>query len=180
MKRPIFVTGNQNKADYLSKVLGLTLEHKKVDLFEMQTLDMKELVEHKVKQAYKIMKQPVIVEDVGLEFNALAGLPGPYIKDFFNSAGAESLCRMLDGFSDRRAVARCVFGYYDGVSVKLFQGSLKGEIALEPKGLGGWGWDVIFEPEGYGGKTRAELSARDDLTTYKVLKSIDQLKAFLC
>lgn len=179
IKNIIFVTGNQNKADYLSKLLGIKLEHQKIDLDELQTLDMKKLVEHKAKQAYEIAKRPVLVEDVSLEFNALGGLPGPYIKYFLQSTGNEGLCRMLDGFSDRSAVARCVFGFYDGTILKLFTGSLDGVIVMNPQGSGGWGWDAIFAPKGYGGDTRAQLNNEDDMTTYSVLKSINQLKTFL-
>lgn len=77
-----FITGNQKKADYLAKYLGFPVEHKKIDLDEIQSLDLAEIIEHKVKQAYEIVKTPVIVEDVSLEFSALGRLPGPFIKFF--------------------------------------------------------------------------------------------------
>lgn len=71
-----FITGNQFKADYLAKYLGFSVDHHKLDLDEIQSLDLHKIVEHKVKQAYDILESPVLVEDVSLEFKALGGLPG--------------------------------------------------------------------------------------------------------
>lgn len=78
------------------------------------------------------------VDDVGLGFNALGGLPGPFIKHFVDHTGLEACCRMLDGFSDRTALGTCVLGYFDGAEVKLFEGSLRGAIASHPRGGGGY------------------------------------------
>ncbi|MFA6383501.1 MAG: non-canonical purine NTP pyrophosphatase, partial [Parcubacteria group bacterium] len=82
MKKITFITGNQSKADYLANYLGLPIDHVKIDLDEIQSLDLKEIVTHKVRQAYQKVKKPVIVEDVSLEFKALGGLPGPFIRFF--------------------------------------------------------------------------------------------------
>lgn len=62
----MFITGNQNKADYLSRYLGFHVEHRKIDLDEIQSLNLNEIVEHKVRQAYEKVQGPVIVEDVSL------------------------------------------------------------------------------------------------------------------
>ena len=69
-KNITFITGNQDKADYLAKYLGLPVKHIKLDLDEIQSLDLSSIVEHKVRQAYDKIKTPVIVEDVSLEFTA--------------------------------------------------------------------------------------------------------------
>ncbi len=177
---PIFITGNQNKANYLSRLLGIELEHQKIDLDEIQSTSLEEVVEHKVRQAYEIAKRPVLVEDVALSFAALGNLPGPFIKFFVEAPdGLENLCRMLNGFDSRRADASCVFGYHDGEQVKLFRGDLLGEIAIYPRGSNGYGWDKIFCPDGYGGRTRAELNAEEDAATYVTMKPITQLCEFL-
>ena len=106
MKTITFITGNQHKADYLSRMLGLPLKHRAVDLTEIQSTSLEEVVEYKVRQAYVIAKCPVLVEDVALGFTALDGLPGPFIKFFVEAPnGLENLCRMLDGFDDRSARA---------------------------------------------------------------------------
>ncbi len=178
--KPLFITGNQDKADYLSKMLRVALEHKKLELDELQSTSLDTIVTHKVKQAYQLAGVPVLVEDVALEFHALDGLPGPFIKYFVDSSnGLENLCRMLDGFEDRGATARCTFGYYDGKNLQLFQGSLDGTIALSPKGSNGFGWDKIFCPEGYGGLTRAELGDEDNEKTYTTIKPFAKVREYL-
>ena len=180
MKTVTFITGNPHKADYLSRMLGLPLKHRAVDLTEIQSTSLEEIVEHKVRQAYAVAKRPVLVEDVALEFMALSGLPGPFIKFFVEAPnGLENLCRMLDGFDDRSAAAACVFGYYDGEQVKLFRAELGGVIAKHPAGNGGFGWDKIFCPDGYGGRTRAELYADEYVVTYPTIKPIDAVRQFL-
>lgn len=180
MKTVTFITGNLHKADYLSRMLGLPLKHRAVDLTEIQSTSLEEIVEHKVRQAYAVAKRPVLVEDVALEFTALSGLPGPFIKFFVEAPnGLENLCRMLDGFDDRSAAAACVFGYYDGEQVKLFRTELGGVIAKHPAGNGGFGWDKIFCPDGYGGRTRAELYADEYVVTYPTIKPIDAVRQFL-
>lgn len=177
MENITFITGNQNKADYLAKYLGHPVDHVKLNLDELQSLDLKEIVEHKVKQAYEKIKKPVIVEDVSLEFLALGRLPGTFIKFFVDEMSFETICSLLDG-KDRKAIARCVFGYFDGLNLELFEGSLNGEIATTPAGENGFGWDKIFIPEGYA-VTRASLGEEDDRKTYMQIKPFEKLKKFL-
>lgn len=172
-----FITGNQSKADYLAKYLGFPVRHIKLDLDEIQSLDLREIVEHKVRQAYEKIKQPVIVEDVSLEFEALGRLPGPFIKFFVEEVPFETICSMIDG-KTRKATARCVFSYFDGKNLELFEGKLDGKIAETPAGENGYGWDRIFIPEGYS-VTRASLNEEDDRKTYLQIKPFAQLKEFL-
>jgi len=169
-----------NKVAYLKKALGIELEHHKLDLDEIQSVDPIEVIEHKVKQAFNVLQKPVLVEDTSLFFNALDGLPGPFIKFFVTAKnGQEIMCRMLDGFNDRSAYASAVYAYYDGIKMHVFEGRLNGTIAQSPRGGGGYGWDAVFEPEGYGGLTRAELSPELDVESYMKIRDYDGLKAFL-
>lgn len=175
MKTVTFITSNQHKADALGRVLDLPLAHRAVDLTEIQSTSLEEIVKHKVRQAHVVAKCPVLVEDVALEFTALGGLPGPFIKFFVEAPnGLENLCRILDSFDDRSAVAACVFGYCDGHQVKLFRAELGGVIAKHPEGNGGFGWDKIFCPDGYEGKTRAELTPDEDAGTFKPIAAVRQ------
>jgi len=168
---PVFITGNQNKADYLSRLLDVEIDHHKVNLDEIQSTSLDEIVTHKVKQAYKLVQRPVLVEDVALSFEALGGLPGPFVKFFVDiEDGLEKMCRMCDGLKNRNASAECVYGYFDGERLELFHGSLSGVIASSPKGDNGFGWDRIFCPEGYDGRSRAELTAAENEATYQIYK----------
>ncbi len=177
MKDITFITGNQDKADYLAKYLGIPVKHVKLDLDEIQSLDLKEIVEHKVRQAFAKLNSPVIVEDVSLEFEALGSLPGPFIKFFVDNVPFETICTMVNGQS-RKATARCVFGYYDGEHLELFEGMLNGEIAQTPAGENGFGWDRLFIPDGYS-VTRAQLTEEDNKKTYTQIKPFEKLKTFL-
>lgn len=177
---PVFITGNQNKADYLSRLLGMHLDHHKVDLDEIQSTSLEEIVTHKVKQAYELIKKPVLVEDVALSFVALGGLPGPFVKFFVDAEdGLEKMCRIADVLDTRAARAECVYGYYDGKRLELLRGQLDGAIADHPRGDGGYGWDKIFCPEGYAGRTRAELTSEENEKTYLIYKPIQQVQELL-
>lgn len=89
MKPITFITGNQQKADYLSRYIGVPIKHQKMDLEEIQSLDLEEIVTHKALAAYKKIDEAVIVEDVSLEFEALGQLPGPFIKFFQAEIGIQ-------------------------------------------------------------------------------------------
>ena len=119
----------------------------------------------------------MLVEAVSLEFHALGRLPGTLIKWFVDELDILTICSLLDG-KDRSATAKCTFGYYDGVTLEFFDGSLSGEIATSPRGENGFGWDKIFIPEGYE-LTRAELNGADDEKTYTQIKPFNQVKSFL-
>jgi len=180
MQYPIFITGNLNKVDYLSRTLGIELEHQKIDLDEIQSTDPSVVAEHKVRQAYDIIKKPVLIEDTSLSFNALDGLPGTLVKFFVVADnGLENMCRMLDGFEDRSAYASAVYSYYDGEEIHTFAGRLDGVIAEHPQGNGGYGWDKIFIPNGYNGLTRAELSPEDDIESFNKIRDNEALRKFL-
>src|SRR4051812_14530565 len=108
-----FITGNQGKADFLAQHVDYPIRHQKVDLDEIQSLDLNEIAKHKAEQAFQIVKSPVLVEDVSLVFNALDSLPGPFIKWFEIVLGLEKLCNLLDG-KDRSANAKVCMVFYDG------------------------------------------------------------------
>ncbi|KAG7189216.1 hypothetical protein KM043_008779 [Ampulex compressa] len=101
---------------------------------------------------------PVIIEDTCLCFNALKGLPGPYIKWFLDKLGPDGLHTLLHGWEDKTAEAVCTFAYCEGQKgdpVLLFQGRTQGTI-VNPRGPRDFGWDPCFQPVEYD-KTYAEL-----------------------
>ncbi len=73
---------------------------------------------------------PVLVEDTSLCFNALKGLPGPYIKHFLDKLGHEGLNRLLYGFEDKSAYAQCIFSFSEGPGFepKAFDGRCYGKV----------------------------------------------------
>jgi inosine triphosphate pyrophosphatase len=173
-----FITGNAHKAKYVAEWLGTEVLHMKLDLDEMQTLDLHALVDHKAKQAYDILKTPVLIEDAQLSCTALGNLPGPFIKFFVEEIGPAGIAKMLDGFDDRTAHGRICYALYDGKSIYYFEGEMHGEIAKKPRGEGGFGFDRIFINDGYE-ITRGEMSEADYArTSYRKL-ALDKLKEHL-
>jgi non-canonical purine NTP pyrophosphatase (RdgB/HAM1 family) len=163
MAKVIFITGNQGKADFLAKFLDYPVDHLKLELDEPQSLDYRKITEHKVREAYKKVQKPVLVEDMGLSYDALGRLPGTLTKWFYSELGLEGMCRLLDGYKTRQATGEICFGYFDGKNVKLFEGKIRGVIADKPRGNGGFGWNPIFIPEG----TNKTLAEMDDEETKK-------------
>lgn len=177
MKPITFITGNPKKAEYLAKYLGFPVEHEKIDLDEIQSLDLREIVEHKVRQAYAQVRQPVLVEDVSLEFSCLGRIPWPFIKFFEKELWLDGLCRLLDE-KDRGATARCTFWYYDGEVLKYFEWTISWRIALNPRGKDGFGWDQIFIPY-FSDKTAAELSPEEYERFYTEEKPFWKIREYL-
>ncbi len=132
----------------------------------------------KTKEAYEKIKKNVIVEDWWLCINWLNGLPGPYIKDFYNALGNEGIYKMIENFKDKSCIALCIIGYLtDGLNWPiLFKGELKGKI-VKPRGNNGFGWDWIFEPDGYN-KTLGEMSEEEKNKIWQRTKAIQQMKNY--
>ncbi len=174
MKQATFITGNDQKAALFAEYMGQNIPHKKLDLDEIQSLDLKEVVEHKVKQAFQITNGPVLVEDVALELTALNGLPGPFVKWFEQALGLENICRLLDNYQDRSAKVKICFGYFDGKSLRFFEGEVKGKISNEVReGPSNFGWNPIFISDG-SSKTYAESGEN-----FREATVFPQIKEFL-
>jgi len=149
----VFVTGNAKKLEEVTSILGphvpFKLVNQKIDLPELQG-EIDEICKIKCREAARIIKGPVIVEDTCLCFKALGGLPGPYIKWFLDKIGPDGLHRMLMGWEDKSATAVCTMAYTESEDseVILFQGRTEGKI-VSPRGATDFGWDPCFQPIGY-------------------------------
>lgn len=177
MQTITFITGNQKKAEYLQKYLELKIEHINLDLDEIQSIELREIVEHKAQQAYKKIWKPVLVDDVSLEFCALGKLPWPFIKFFQQELSFQDICSLLS-WKDRKAIARCGYGYYDENGFVYFENSLEWIIAEIPRGQDGFWWDQIFVPI-YESRTAAELNPNEYEIYYKKVKPIEKVREFL-
>ncbi|HLZ15236.1 MAG TPA: non-canonical purine NTP pyrophosphatase [Candidatus Saccharimonadales bacterium] len=178
MKDCTFITGNEHKAAFLAKWLGMPVAHHKLDLDEIQSLDPHVVVEHKVRQAYELLHTPVIVEDAGLIFTAMGQLPGTFVKWFIEEIGYEGLLRLAHSLPSREAIGRVCYGLFDGRAVHFFDGEMHGSIADETRGTGGFGFDPIFVNDGFT-KTRAEMTEDEYAATSYRTPAIDKLRAFL-
>lgn len=173
-----FVTGNPKKAEQLAYHLAIPVLHQKLDLAEIQSLDLAEVVKDKAERAYAALGTPVLVEDTSLRFHALGRLPGPLIKWFLSELGNAGLCELLRTDVDRSATAEVQFGLFDGKELHLFEGHQIGKIAQVPKGDQGFGWDPIFIPEGKK-LTWGEASPAEQAETSMRRLALKKLEAFL-
>lgn len=173
-----FITGNPGKASLLNQYLDFPVIHKPLDLIEIQSLDLSTIVEYKAKEAYKQVLSPVLVEDTSLRFLALGKLPGPLIKWFLTELGTDGLCKLVDNYTDRSALAEVQFGLYDGRSFQAFSGAVEGSIAPTPRGSRGFGWDAIFIPSG-SSKTWAEMTDEEARKTSMRMIALKKLEAYL-
>lgn len=108
----------------------------------------------KARAFYEHTGLPCFSDDSGLEVDALHGAPGVYSARYSGpGATTESnnakLLKALESSTDRRARFRAVIAYFDGEAMRLFEGKVEGEILTERVGEGGFGYDPIFQPEGY-------------------------------
>ena len=155
-----FVTGNRNKLKEAQMILGVALDQANVAIEEIQTCDVEEAVGHKVRAAFEKVRQPVMVEDSGLVFEAWNGLPGALVKWFEKTVGLEGMARMLDSFDSRKAVAQCFVAITDGKETFIGRGEVRGRIAASPRGSNGFGWDTLFIPQG-DERTFAEMTPEE-------------------
>jgi non-canonical purine NTP pyrophosphatase (RdgB/HAM1 family) len=157
----VFVTSSMDKHREAEAVLGTTVTRIALDLPEPQGLDVRTIAEDKARAAFAAIGRPVLVEDTALELAALGGFPGPLIRWLLTAAGPAVIARMLDGFADRGATARCVAVIWDGAREWSGEGAVHGTITPEPRGHAGFGWDVVFAPNWGAGRTYAELTPEE-------------------
>lgn len=175
----LFVTGNFDKVNELANILNQSVHHINMSLDEIQG-EPEEIAVHKCEQVYDILKKlnpNIIIEDTSLSFNALNGLPGPYIKCFYEKLGNDGLYKMLNGYSDHSAIARTIIAYSDNGEINTFIGELSGTI-VSPRGTNGFGWDAIFQPDGYN-QTLAEMSTETKNQISQRYIAISRLKQYL-
>ncbi|CAG8817436.1 13334_t:CDS:2, partial [Gigaspora margarita] len=167
----VFVTGNLKKLEEVQAIIGTTVEltHHKLDLTEIQGTS-REVSTDKCRRASIELNGPVITEDTCLCFNAMEGLPGPYIKWFLDKLHHDGINKMLSGFEDKTAYALCTFAYCakPGTDPILFEGRTEGKIVPE-RGPKDFGWDPIFQPDGFD-QTDVEGNQEFNFTSVQGLK----------
>lgn len=160
----VFVSSSPHKHRELEGILGRSVRRQALDLTEPQGLDVVAVALAKARAAQSRLGGCVLVEDTSLELAALGGFPGPLIRWLLQAAGAAALPRLLAGFDDRTARARCATVACDGSQEWIGVGAVDGHIVEEPRGHEGFGWDVVFAPDWGGGRTYAEMTAAEKNT----------------
>ncbi|MEI6596076.1 MAG: RdgB/HAM1 family non-canonical purine NTP pyrophosphatase [Bacteroidota bacterium] len=185
----IFATNNINKAKELQHLVGDSVTIK--TLIEIGCLE--EIVENgktltenasiKSNYVFNHFNMNCFADDTGLLVESLNGEPGIYSARYAGEqkdAGdnMDLLLKNLSNIKNRRASFMTVISLKINDKEYFFEGELKGEIALEKSGNGGFGYDPIFIPEGYS-KSLAELSLDEKNKISHRAKAFNKLKDFL-
>ncbi|OGD91454.1 hypothetical protein A3E14_00275 [Candidatus Curtissbacteria bacterium RIFCSPHIGHO2_12_FULL_41_13] len=151
----VVVTTSKDKIAEINQILGTNHKISTLDIPEIQSLDLDEVISHKAEDAYKIINKPVLVEDISLEIKALKGLPGTFIKFFLQTVGTEGTVKMIGSAKTDTKVTAAV-AIYDGKDLRIFKGTIYGTLSPKNRGPYGFGFDKIFIPRGYT-KTFAQM-----------------------
>ena len=159
----------------MAYIVAATANAHKVDeyrkLLEGQNVELKSLLDYpgfpgveengrsfienagiKALAACKYCDVPAFADDSGLEVEALDGRPGIYSARYAPT-DKERIARPLDemkGQTNRRARFVCAIAIaINGEVIGSFEGEIKGTIVDAPRGESGFGYDPVFQPDGY-------------------------------
>lgn len=173
-----FITGSSNKFAEAKEIIP-GIEQLEIDLPEIQDSDPKNIIEAKLKAAFKHKRAEFFVEDTGLYFECLNNkLPGPLVKWFLKAVDREGLYEIAKRMGNTKAIAKAVIGYARKEDdIYFFEGEIAGEI-VAPRGESGFGWDPIFQPMGYS-KTFAEMTLEEKNKISHRKEALLKLEKFL-
>lgn len=122
-------------------------------------------------------------DDSGLEVESLNGAPGVYSARYAgehknNEHNIDKLLVELADQNNRKAHFKTVIALNINNQQHLFTGMAKGEIITERKGINGFGYDPVFQPEGHD-RTFAEFSLEEKSAISHRAKAVNQLISFL-
>ena len=171
----VVATHNSHKTEEIRELVGSFFDHV-VDLTDYPEIPpadetgttFEENSEIKAMEASSILPDIfVLADDSGLEVDALEKRPGVYSARFAgdNASDVENrekligeLAKLKEGKA-RTGRFRCVITLVRGGEIfGVFDGICEGRIAEEERGKGGFGYDPIFIPDGYG-ETFGQLDA---------------------
>ncbi len=161
------VAGNASKLTEWRRLFPKSygLEAVDLDLDEIQSLDLEEIIKDKARRAYEQVQKPVIVEDVAAGLEELGGLPGPFIKYFEMTLGRDALYQLARS-KKPRALVTITIAYYDGREYVVTSADNAGHVVVAT-GENGFGFDVCFVPDGHS-KTFAQMtSAEKDAISHR-------------
>ena len=166
----VAATGNQHKlAEYAQLLDGQNIELKSLNDYpvypdpEENGKSFKENAEIKALAACKYCDVPAFADDSGLEVEALDGRPGIHSSRYADTDTERiaKLLKELEGKENRRARFVCVIAIAaNGEVIETFEGEVKGTILTAPRGENGFGYDPVFQPDGFD-KSFAELTQEE-------------------
>lgn len=159
-KKLVFATNNAHKLDEIRAILGnhveiLSLADINCHVDIPETADTLEGNAHqKAQYIYDHYGLDCFADDTGLEVESLGGAPGVfsarYAGDGHDSqANMKKLLWEMKEKTNRKAQFRTIISLIEKGEEKQFEGIVKGQIIQEKRGESGFGYDPIFQPDGY-------------------------------
>jgi XTP/dITP diphosphohydrolase len=189
MQQLVFATNNRHKLDEVADKLKGQIELLTLndigchDDIEETGLTFVENASIKSNFIYHKYKLNCFGDDSGLEIDALNGEPGVFSARYAgehgnHEANINKVLINLKNETNRRARFRTVISLIWEGKEHFFEGSVEGTIRQEKSGSEGFGYDPIFEPEGYN-ITFAEMTMEEKNRISHRAKAVEQLVAFL-
>ncbi|OGH03080.1 MAG: non-canonical purine NTP pyrophosphatase, RdgB/HAM1 family [Candidatus Levybacteria bacterium RIFCSPHIGHO2_01_FULL_37_17] len=178
IKKLIFATSHKGKVGEAQGILDIPLEIADIEVDEVQSMDLEYVARKKVEEVFKIVQQPVIIDDVGLKIRAWNDFPGPLVKFLQRIVGNKKVVELLKDEQNREVIVQSAIGFHDGTKSHVFIGEVKGIIATEERGTEGYGFDPIIIPDGQD-KTYAEMGLEGKNKLSHRRKAFDKLKEHL-
>lgn len=188
-RKLVFATHNAHKVDEVRAILPASVElvgpaalgcHDEIP----ETGDtLRDNALQKVQYIHDRFGIDCFADDTGLEVEALDGAPGVYSARYAGepadfAKNRAKLLAALTGISNRRAQFRTVVSLILNDKTYFFEGIVTGRIIAEERGVGGFGYDSVFVPDGYD-KTFAELPAAVKNSISHRARAMEQLNNFL-
>lgn len=111
-----FISGNEQKIKLYTMLLaehGVSFSSQKIPLDEIQSDSLEQIVEHKARQAFEQLKQPLFVQDAGWSVPALKGFPGPFMKYMNQWLSSEDFLMLMQNKADKTVLLVDYFGCMD-------------------------------------------------------------------
>lgn len=146
MKELIYVTGNKDKfqeGETILKKYGVKCVQQKLELMELQETDGEIIALDKARQAYRSLKNPILVNDAIWMIPALNNFPGAFMKYTNDCFTPEDWLRLMEGIEDRRIIIREIIVYKDEHYEKIFYQDDVGVFLHEPSGVDGQPSDKV-------------------------------------
>ena len=197
--RIVFATNNAHKLSEIRQILGNDIEILSLadigchdDIPETaDTLEGNAL--QKAQYVYDHYHISCFADDTGLEVDALGGEPGIYSARYAgdghdSEANMQKLLQKLGENNNRKARFRTVIALIEkeeddkvtepAEKTSFFEGIVEGQIIREKRGQEGFGYDPIFQPDGYD-ETFAQLGLEIKNRISHRARAVEKLAKYL-
>ena len=188
-RKLVFATNNQHKLNEIKNILNDRYDLvslKDLNIIEDIPEDYNSIDENAARKAlfiYNKYKIDCFADDTGLEIGALNGEPGVYSARYAGDQcnfenNIKKVLRKLQGVKNRKARFRTVISLVENGHIVNFEGSINGKIINQKRGIHGFGYDPIFQPDGYK-QTFAEMTLDEKNKISHRAKAIEKLANYL-